>query len=165
MLQYRGGVLLRDYSVRNKILWDGKVDLLNQFFRNTGGFWSNFYIGLLKNTFGGFNLDEPTMVSISAAQFTGYSEANRPTITFAAAERVLDANNIYVKSSAYSEFNITAPDTLTGVFVANTNVKADTPSHVWCTAAFGNVDNSPVSVPVAAADVLRIEYTVRIPKA
>jgi len=166
MLQYRGGVLLRDYSVRNKILWDGKVELLNQFFRNTGGFWSNFYIGLLKDTATTeFVADEPVLATLATKEFTGYSEATRQAIVFAAADKAFDANNIFVKSSAYAVFNITGTDTLHGIYVVNANTKAVAPTHAWCLAAFGNNDGSPVDVPVAPADVLRIEYTVRIPKA
>jgi hypothetical protein len=169
LLQYRDGRLFRDIQVKNKIVWGGKTDLLNQFFKSTA-LWSGFHVGLIKNDWDQFTENTPSIVTLASKQFTTYDEATRPTLTFEVADSGTDANYIFIQNSSsnYATFTVSTGVTnqlLDGIFIASTNVKADTPARIWCSAAFGNDDYNPAPVTVNAADILRVQYTVRIPKA
>lgn len=166
--QYRSGNKILELERENKITWQGKMDLLNQFFKATSSF-TGFYVGLMSTNYG-FGLDAPVLATVGSGQFTSYDEATREALTFENADSSSDNNNIIIQNSSsnYAEFNISAGVTTTpiyGIFIANTNVKATTPAKIWCMAAFGNSDASPVAVSVVAADILRVQYTLRVPKA
>jgi hypothetical protein len=169
LLQYRNNRLYRDIQVRNKIVWQAKADLLNQFFKSTA-LWSGFYMGLIKNDWDYFTENQPSLATLATKQFSTYDEATRPAITFENADQSTDANYVYIQNSSsnYAVYTISTGVTnqvLDGIFIASTNNKTDTPARIWCSAAFGNNDSSPDPVTVNAADILRVQYTVRIPKA
>lgn len=169
LLQYRDDKLYKDYQVRNKIVWAGKQDLMNQFFKGTVT-WSNFYIGLLKNPGALFTDNQPALASLFAEEFTTYNEATRQQLGFENADITTDASYIFVQNSStsYCVFTIGAAvvnQILRGIYIVSTNTKAVLPTRLWCTAAFGNNDASPEQVTVNTGDVLRIQYTIRIPKA
>jgi hypothetical protein len=139
--------------------------LLNQFFRSSSSF-SGFYIGLLKTAIT-FTQDKPAIATLISDEFTNYTPGSRPQITFEAANENDDASYIYVQNAPanYCVFTIGTAETnraLNGIFVAP--VASGTPSTMWCTAAFGNNDATPAPVTVSTGDILRIQYTVRIPK-
>jgi hypothetical protein len=169
LLQYREDKLIRDIMVKNKIVWQGKADLLNQFFKLTAT-WTGFHVGLLKNTYSYFSENQPSLATLATNQFSTYDEASRPTLTFDVANTGTDSNYVYIQNSSsnYAVYTISTGvvnQALAGIFIASTNNKTDTPARIWCTAAFGNNDSSPEVVTVNAADILRVQYTVRIPKA
>lgn len=163
--QYRNDQLIRESTFKNKILWWGKSSLLNQFFRASSAF-SAFYIGLLKTGIT-FTQNKPAISTIIADEFTTYAPSARPAITFEAANEADDANYIYVNNAPanYCVFTIGAAVTnqaLNGIFIAPNS--SGTPTTLWCTAAFGNNDATPAPVTVSTGDILRIQYTARIPK-
>jgi hypothetical protein len=165
--QYRDGKLLRDYGVRNKITWQGKQDLMNQFFKGTVT-WTNFYVGLLINPV--FTENQPALATLFAQEFATYDEATRPALTLENANSIDDASYIYIQNlvANYAVFTISTGvlnQVLRGVYIVGTDTKAVQPTRCWCTAAFGNNDSSPEQLTVNASDVLRIQYTIRIPKA
>jgi hypothetical protein len=170
LLQYREDKLIRDIMVKNKIVWQGKADLLNQFFKLSTATWSGFHVGLLKNTYSYFTENQPSLATLATNQFSTYDEATRPTLTFETADLATDSNYVYIQNSSsnYAVYTISTGvvnQALAGIFIASTNNKTDTPARIWCTAAFGNNDSTPALVTVNAADILRVQYTVRIPKA
>lgn len=163
--QYRKGQLLRELAIPNKIVWDGKADLLNQFFVPTVT-WSAFYMGLLSTGGSAFTDNDPTV----GTEFTAYDESARPEIVFGSADKTTDASYIFVQNSVanYATYTIStgvSAQSLYGVLVASNSTKGSGVTRLWCLASFGNNDASPVPVVVNAADVLRVQYTVRIPKA
>lgn len=167
LLHFRDGALLHDYDVKNKIVWDGKTKLLNQFFRGVST-WTAFYVGILKNPGTLFQDNEPSLASLFAEEFTTYTEATRQAITFEAPAN--DATYIYVKNSSanYVTFNIdtgVVNQIIRGIYVVGQNTKAVQPTLLWCTAAFGNNDASPEQITINTGDILKLQYTVRIPTA
>jgi hypothetical protein len=164
VLQYREDKLLRDLTFKNKILWWGKRAVLNQFFGGVSTF-SGFYVGLLKTAVT-FTADEPTIASLIADEFSNYAPGARPQITFEAAAD--DGSTYFYVQNApanYCVFTIGSAETnrvLNGIFVAP--LASGTPATMWCTAAFGNNDATPAPVTVNTGDILRIQYTVRIPR-
>lgn len=164
LLHYRDDVLIRTINTHNAIRLDGKVDILAKFFLGTAN-WTTFYVGLLGNTT--FTDNNVPIATLTGVEFTGYSTANRPALTFITPDKTTDPANVFTQnnSSNYATYAITAASTIYGLYIVDTAAKITTPSRCWCSAAFGNDDTSPVPLTVAISDTLRIQYTIRIPTA
>jgi hypothetical protein len=161
--QWRGGLLYDTRVAYNKITNSGKKNILDEYFDQGDGY--TWYCALIDGDFNSFTSDDPDP---SANEFDTYDEATRAGLIFqsAAVGAGGDAGYIIkVNSTAnYAIFTISTGVTgqvLDGIFVCNAATGGT--YTLWCTAAFGNNDAVPVPITVNAADVLKVQYKIRIP--
>lgn len=89
-------------------------------------------------------------------EITPYSNANRPTCTFAAAT---NANpSVATNSASPALYNINASATVGGAFLTSNNTKGGTSGTLFSAADFG----SPGDRPVIAGDAIYVTYTLSV---
>lgn len=87
---------------------------------------------------------------------TGYSNANRPTATFAAAT---NANpSVVTNSASPAAFNINATATIGGAFLTSDNTKGGTTGTLFSASDF----TSPGDRSVVSGDTLNVSYTMSL---
>lgn len=118
---------------------------------------TNRYLALLKSTV-------PTDDTGTLTEFTAYSSATRPAITFGTAS--VTGGNDYqsVSSNASVSFTMTGSDTITGIAITTSNTKGNTLGTgsggdvIW----FGTLTSS---IPVSTSNVLTFssgQITIRL---
>jgi len=86
-------------------------------------------------------------------EVTDYSEANRPTATFAAAT---NANpSVVTNTASKAVFSINATTTVGGAFLVNNNTKGGSTGTLFSAADF----QSPGDRSVVSGDILNVTYT------
>ena len=158
---WRAGKLLSTYNFKNKITSKAKEYVLDLALTDDTAQRTPWYCGLFTSSFTNFSYD--THPPVISNEFTTYDEAARPEVSFEAATTA--GGYSYVESSIdpYMVFTVSTGVTstaLNGIFVCDAATGA--PTYLWSTAAFGNNNSSPAPITVVAADVLRVQYTVRI---
>lgn len=87
---------------------------------------------------------------------TGYSNANRPTATFAAAT---NANpSVVTNSASPAAFNINATATIGGAFLTSDNTKGGTTGTLFSASDF----TSPGDRSVVSGDTLNVSYSLSL---
>jgi hypothetical protein len=118
---------------------------------------TSWYLGL----YGAASSNNPaagdTMSShIGWTEVTAYSNANRPTATFAAAT---NANpSVVTNSASVASFNINGTATIGGAFLTSDNTKGGTTGTLFSAADF----QSPGDRSVTNGDTLNVTYTLSL---
>jgi hypothetical protein len=118
---------------------------------------TTWYLGL----YGAASSNNPaagdTMSShLGWTEVTAYSNANRPTATFAAAT---NANpSVVTNSASVASFNINGTDTIGGAFLTSNNTKGGTTGTLFSAADF----QSPGDRSVTNGDTLNVTYTLSL---
>lgn len=113
-----------------------------------------WYLGL----YGAASTNNPAAGDTMAAhagwvEVTAYSEANRPTATFAAAT---NANpSVVTNSASRATFTVNASTTVGGAFLTNNNTKGGTTGTLFSAADL----QAPGDRAVVSGDVLLVTYT------
>ena len=129
------GKLKWEEIFENVVTTVGKNDLLDKYFAGSG-YTATWYLGLIDAD--GYTTGPAvghTMASHTGwAESTEYSEANRPTITFAA------ASGGSKSSSADVRHTMNASTTIKGAFVVNNNTKGGTTGILYSAGLFTGGD-------------------------
>ncbi len=124
----------------------GLNDLLTQYFKGSA-YTATWYVGI-KGT--GTALAADTMASHSSwSELSGYSQANRPTLTLGSVSGQSVDN-----SASKAVFSITSTQTIAGAFVANNNTISGTSGTLYGVADFS------VARGAASGDTLNITITL-----
>jgi hypothetical protein len=147
---WRDGKCIGKYKFPNDIVNVGKNSIFNVYFNDAtqiaSGSWCT---GLISAASYSALAAADTMASHSGwAEFTGYSQSNRP------AWGQGSASSQSVTNSSPITFDITSTGTVKGVFITTQNTKGGTTGTLWATALFA------ADVPVSNGDQLKATYTV-----
>lgn len=151
---FRAGELLNEFTVRNAVTDEGIRYLENVGFNGSGvqAQIDTWYLGLVDNT--GFT---QFLAGDSAAQIggtnqwsemAGYSGTNR--ILWDAGAAALRA----ITNAVSTDFAMTATNTVKGIFLNSSQVRASTTGILFSTAAFTTAS------PVVSGDTLKVTYTI-----
>lgn len=118
---------------------------------------TTWYVGL----YGAASTNNPAATDTMAShpgwtEITDYSEANRPTASFAAA--TLANPSVVTNSASKAVFSMNAPTTIGGAFLTSNNTKGGTTGTLFSAADF----SAPGDRAVISGDVLNITYTVNV---
>jgi hypothetical protein len=118
---------------------------------------TTWYLGLYGAGASNTPAASDTMSShIGWTEITPYSNANRPTATFAAAT---NANpSVVTNSASVAQFNINATNTVGGAFLTSDNTKGGTTGTLFSAADF----QSPGDRTVTNGDTLNVTYTMSL---
>jgi hypothetical protein len=118
---------------------------------------TTWYIGLYGAGASNTPAATDTMAShIGWTEVTPYSNANRPTATFAAAT---NANpSVVTNSASVAQFNINATATVGGAFLTSNNTKGGSTGTLFSAADF----QSPGDRSVTNGDTLNVTYTLSL---
>lgn len=137
-------------TFRNLVTTGGKNDLLDKYFSGSA-YTAAWYLGLIDNA--GYSTVAPgdTMASHAGwAESAAYSNANRPTISFAAASGGSKA------TSAAVAFSINATATLRGAFTTTNNTKSGTTGILYSAGTFSATRS------VENGDTLNVSVTLSV---
>lgn len=147
------GKLKWEAESKNLVVNVGLKDMNDKYF--TGVTYSAaWYIGL----YGAASSNNPaagnTMASHAGwTEETGYSNANRPTATFAAATTA--DPSVITNSASPASFNINATATIGGAFLTSDNTKGGSTGILFSASDF----QSPGDRSVVSGDTLNVTYT------
>jgi len=150
--QVRDGVVINSETIHNAVTNVAIDDILDTYFGATAK-KAGFFLGLIDSAAFTATALADTMASHAGwAEFVTFDETVRQgwTATAASAQAIT--------GTAVSEFTIgtVASQSIQGLFVTDSNVKAGATGFLWSTALF----SSPA--PVVTGDVFRVTYTLRL---
>jgi hypothetical protein len=118
---------------------------------------TTWYLGLYGAGASNTPAASDTMAShIGWTEITPYSNANRPTCTFAAA--TLANPSVATNSASPASFTINATATVGGAFLTTSNTKGGTTGTLFSAADF----SSPGDRSVVSGDTLNVTYTLSL---
>ena len=135
----------------NLVVNQGLADMNNKYFTGTT-YTATWYIGLINNS------PSPTLAAGDTAashagwtEFTGYSQSNRPTLSFGSST---SADPSVISTSSAAAFSITSTATIYGAFVVSTNTKSGTSGVLFSEGAFAATRS------VVNGDTLNVSYSL-----
>lgn len=139
------------HEENNLVVNVGLKDMNDKYFSGSS-YSATWYLGLITGP-GVTTSASDTISSKGWTEFTGYSEANRPTCTFGAATT---ANpSVISNSGSPAAFNINATATVGGAFLVSNNTKGGTTGVLFSEKAF----SAPGDRSVVSGDTLTVTYT------
>lgn len=145
-----GTVRWRD-EIANLVTTAGKNDALDKYLAGSS-YTAAWYLGLISSA-GYSSVDAADTMGSHAgwAEFTGYSQANRPAATFGSASGGSKA------TSSASSYTINAGGTAKGCFLASNNTKSGTTGVLYSAGLFSGGDRA-----VQSGDTLNVSYTASL---
>lgn len=135
----------------NLVVNQGLADMNNKYFTGTT-YTATWYIGLINNS------PSPTLAAGDTAsshagwaEFTGYSQANRPTLSFGSST---SADPSVISTASAAAFSITSTATIYGAFVISNNTKSGTSGTLFSEGAFAATRS------VVNGDTLNVSYSL-----
>lgn len=135
----------------NLVVNQGLKDMNDKYFTGSG-YTAAWYIGLINNS------PTPTLAAGDTAsshagwvEFTGYSQANRPTLSFSASTT---ADPSVISTASAAAFSITSTATIYGAFVISNNTKSGTSGVLFSEGAFAATRS------VVNGDTLNVSYSL-----
>jgi hypothetical protein len=135
----------------NLVVNQGLKDMNDKYFTGSG-YTAAWYIGLINNS------PTPSLVAGDTAlshagwtEFTGYSQANRPTLSFSASTT---ADPSVISTASAAAFSITSTATIYGAFVISNNTKSGTSGVLFSEGAFAATRS------VVNGDTLNVSYSL-----
>lgn len=149
----KNGVLKWQAESKNLVVNQG-LQTMNAVYFTSGTQITTWYIGL----YGASSSNNPaagdTMSSHAGwTEETGYSNANRPTATFATPTTA--DPSVVTNSASPASFSINATATIGGAFLTSNNTKGGTTGTLFSAADF----QSPGDRSVVSGDTLNVTYT------
>lgn len=145
----------------NLITTEGKNDLLTQYLKGSG-YTAAFYLGLVDNAgFSAYNAADTAAKIVTSGGITGGSNQWAEGVPYSNANRLAfvpgtaSAGSID-NSGSPAAFNINAPLTVRGGFMATNNVKGGTSGKIYGEADFG------VARSVLSGDTLNVTITCTV---
>jgi hypothetical protein len=135
----------------NLVVNSGLQLMNNTFFAGTS-YTAVWYLGLITGPGSGttFNATDTMLSHVGWTENTGYSNANRPTVTFGTATL---ADPSVIATTATS-FSINAAGTIAGAFLTTNNTKGGTTGTLFSASDFTGGDRI-----LASGDTLNVTYT------
>jgi hypothetical protein len=142
----------------NLVVNQGLKDMNDKYFTGSG-YTAAWYIGLINNspspTLAAGNTAAGITTNASGsnvwAEFTGYSQANRPTLSFSASTT---ADPSVISTASAAAFSITSTATIYGAFVVSNNTKGGTSGVLFSEGAFAATRS------VVNGDTLNVSYSL-----
>ena len=135
----------------NLVVNQGLKDMNDKYFTGSG-YTAAWYIGLINNS------PSPTLAAGDTAsshagwaEFTGYSQSNRPTLSFSASTT---ADPSVISTASAAAFSITSTATIYGAFVISNNTKSGTSGVLFSEGAFAATRS------VVNGDALNVSYSL-----
>lgn len=138
----------------NLVVNQGLKDMNDKYFTGSG-YTAAWYIGLINNS------PTPTLAAGDTAaqiggsngwtEFTGYSQSNRPTLSFSAST---SADPSVISTASAAAFSITSTATIYGAFVVSSNTKGGTSGVLFSEGAFAATRS------VVNGDTLNVSYSL-----
>lgn len=144
----RDGKIIHEETVANDVVNVGKNAILDSYFRNQAPPTNHYLAFIDAAAFSALAAGDTMGSHAGWAEATGYSEGTRPEwVTTAAASQL-------ITNPTPATFTISGTATLKGLFAVTENTKSGSSGVLWATVLFAG------DIPVAAADILKISYTV-----
>ena len=139
-------------TIKNLVVTVGKNDLLDKYFAGSA-YTAAWYMGLVDGASTPTYAAADTLASHAGwTEVTPYSNATRPTCTFATATT---ANpSVATNSASPASFTINATKTVDGAFLVSNNTKGGTTGTLFSASDFTGGDRSVIS-----GDSLTVTYT------
>jgi hypothetical protein len=138
----------------NLVVNQGLADMNNKYFTGTT-YTATWYIGLINNSPSPTLAAGDTAAQIGGsngwAEFTGYSQSNRPTLSFGSST---SADPSVISTASAAAFSITSTATIYGAFVVSTNTKSGTSGVLFSEGAFAATRS------VVNGDTLNVSYSL-----
>lgn len=138
----------------NLVVNQGLKDMNDKYFTGSG-YTAAWYIGLINNSPSPTLAAGDTAAQIGGsngwAEFTGYSQANRPTLSFSASTT---ADPSVISTASAAAFSITSTATIYGAFVVSSNTKGGTSGVLFSEGAFAATRS------VVNGDTLNVSYSL-----
>ena len=138
----------------NLVVNQGLKDMNDKYFTGSG-YTAAWYIGLINNSPSPTLAAGDTAAQIGGsngwAEFTGYSQANRPTLSFSASTT---ADPSVISTASAAAFSITSTATIYGAFVVSSNTKSGTSGVLFSEGAFAATRS------VVNGDTLNVSYSL-----
>ena len=138
----------------NLVVNQGLKDMNDKYFTGSG-YTAAWYIGLINNSPSPTLAAGDTAAQIGGsngwAEFTGYSQANRPTLSFSASTT---ADPSVISTASAAAFSITSTATIYGAFVISNNTKSGTSGVLFSEGAFSATRS------VVNGDTLNVSYSL-----
>ena len=138
----------------NLVVNQGLKDMNDKYFTGSG-YTAAWYIGLINNSPSPTLAAGDTAAQIGGsngwAEFTGYSQANRPTLSFSASTT---ADPSVISTASAAAFSITSTATIYGAFVVSSNTKDGTSGVLFSEGAFAATRS------VVNGDTLNVSYSL-----
>jgi hypothetical protein len=138
----------------NLVVNQGLKDMNDKYFTGSG-YTAAWYIGLINNSPSPTLAAGDTAAQIGGsngwAEFTGYSQANRPTLSFSASTT---ADPSVISTASAAAFSITSTATIYGAFVISNNTKSGTSGVLFSEGAFAATRS------VVNGDTLNVSYSL-----
>lgn len=134
----------------NLVVKQGLKDMNDKYFTGSG-YTAAWYIGLINNSpTPALSPDDTAASHAGWTEFAGYSQANRPTLSFGASTS--DDPSVITTSAAV--FSITSTATIYGAFVVSSNTKGGTSGVLFSEGAFAATRS------VVNGDTLNVSYSL-----
>lgn len=138
----------------NLVVNQGLKDMNDKYFTGSG-YTAAWYIGLINNSPSPTLAAGDTAAQIGGsngwAEFTGYSQTNRPTLSFSASTT---ADPSVISTASAAAFSITSTATIYGAFVVSSNTKSGTSGVLFSEGAFAATRS------VVNGDTLNVSYSL-----
>jgi len=140
----------------NLVVNQGLKDMNDKYFTGSG-YTAAWYIGLINNSTPPSGTPPSLVAGDQAsshtgwAEFTGYSQANRPTLSFSASTT---ADPSVISTASAAAFSITSTATIYGAFVISNNTKSGTSGVLFSEGAFAATRS------VVNGDTLNVSYSL-----
>ena len=135
----------------NLVVKEGLKDMNDKYFTGSG-YTAAWYIGLIDNSpTPSLSANDTSSSHAGWTEFTGYSQANRPTLSFSASTT---ADPSVISTASAAAFSITSTATIYGAFVISNNTKSGTSGVLFSEGAFSATRS------VVNGDTLNVSYSL-----